>query len=85
MPDSLKTKCWIYFPEPQVPFYRATVFSNYSPNNAPPGHWSMMAEVSESPEKPVAMDSIVEAVVAALERCGWIDRSECCQPLASPA
>ena len=36
-PDALKTKCWIYFPEPQVPFYRATVFSNYSPNNAPAG------------------------------------------------
>ena len=35
VPDALKTKCWIYFPEPQVPFYRATVFSNYSPNNAP--------------------------------------------------
>ena len=53
VPEALKTKCWIYFPEPQVPFYRATVFSNYSPNNAPPGHWSLMAEVSESPEKPV--------------------------------
>jgi hypothetical protein len=50
---TLQTKCWIYFPEPQVPFYRATVFSNYSPNNAPDGHWSLMAEVSESPEKPV--------------------------------
>ena len=35
VPDALETKCWMYFPEPQVPFYRATVFSNYSPNNAP--------------------------------------------------
>ncbi len=74
VPDDLKTKCWVYFPEPQVPFYRATVFSNYSPNNAPPGHWSVMAEVSESPEKAVAIDSIVADVVNALERCGWIDR-----------
>jgi protoporphyrinogen oxidase len=74
-PAELETKCWIYFPEPQVPFYRATVFSNYSPHNAPPGHWSLMAEVSESPEKPVDMNAIVEEVVSAFERCGLIDRA----------
>jgi protoporphyrinogen oxidase len=50
------------------------VFSNYSPNNAPAGHWSLMAEVSESPQKPVEMDAIVEEVVSAFERCGFIDR-----------
>lgn len=75
VPDALETKCWIYFPEPQVPFYRATVFSNYSPNNAPLGHWSLMAEVSESPEKPVERRAIIEDVVSAFERCGFIDRS----------
>ena len=75
VPDVLKTKCWIYFPEPQQPFYRATLFSNYSPNNAPPGHWSLMAEVSESPDKPVVLETIVEEVVTAFERCGFIDRT----------
>ena len=75
VPDDLKTKCWIYFPEPQLPFYRATVFSNYSPNNAPAGHWSMMGEVSESPEKPVDRNTIVDEVVSAFERCGFMDRS----------
>ena len=75
VPDDLKTKCWIYFPEPQMPFYRATVFSNYSPNNAPAGHWSMMGEVSESPEKPVDRNTIVDEVVSAFERCGFMDRS----------
>lgn len=75
VPKQLETKCWIYFPEPHHPFYRATVFSNYSPNNAPQGHWSLMAEVSESPEKPVNLDTIVEEVVAAFEQCGFIDRS----------
>ena len=74
VPEDLKTKCWVYFPEPQLPFYRATVFSNYSPHNAPPGHWSVMAEISESPDKAVAMATIVDDVVVALERCGWIDR-----------
>jgi protoporphyrinogen oxidase len=75
VPDALKTKCWMYFPEPDVPFYRATVFSNYSPNNAPQGHWSLMAEVSESQEKPVSMDTVVDDVVSAFERCGFIERS----------
>ncbi|MBY0495216.1 MAG: FAD-dependent oxidoreductase [Cyanobacteria bacterium] len=74
-PADLATKCWIYFPEPEYPFYRVTVFSNYSPNNAPAGHWSLMAEVSESPEKPVDIRTVVDAVVAGFERCGFIDRS----------
>ena len=48
--EDLKTKCWLYFPEDHTPFYRVTVFSNYSPNNvARPGEqWSLMAEVSET-------------------------------------
>ena len=75
-PDDLKTKCWIYFPEPGVPFYRATVFSNYSPNNAPSGHWSLMAEVSESPDKPVDQSTIVQDVVEGFVACGFIDAND---------
>ncbi len=30
-------KCWLYFPEPDCPFYRATVFSHYAPSNVPAG------------------------------------------------
>ena len=74
-PDDLKTKCWIYFPEDRVPFYRATVFSNYSPNNVPTAspHWSLMAEVSESPDKPVNASTIVAEAVAGFQSCGFID------------
>ena len=75
VPDDLRTKCWIYFPEDRVPFYRATVFSNYSPNNVPTGtpHWSLMAEVSESPRKPVDANTVVADVVAGFRSCGFID------------
>jgi protoporphyrinogen oxidase len=61
----LATKCWMYFPEADCPFYRVTVFSNYSPNNVPDStkHWSLMAEVSESAHKPVNASSLVEDVV----------------------
>ena len=33
---ALGNKCWMYFPEDNTPFYRCTVFSNYSVNNCPP-------------------------------------------------
>jgi protoporphyrinogen oxidase len=74
-PDDLRTKCWIYFPEDRVPFYRATVFSNYSPNNVPTStpHWSLMAEVSESPDKPVVQETLIAEVIAGFLACGFID------------
>ena len=61
----LHTKCWMYFPEENCPFYRATVFSNYSQGNVPDitRHWSLMLEVSESPYKPVEQESLVEEVI----------------------
>jgi protoporphyrinogen oxidase len=65
-PPHLKKKCWMYFPESDTPFYRATVFSNYSPQNVPAdGHyWSLMFEVSESTVKPVNSDQLLDSVVA---------------------
>ena len=43
------TKCWMYFPESDSPFYRVTYLSNYSPKMTPPGdHFSLLAEVSAS-------------------------------------
>ncbi|MBT4124615.1 MAG: NAD(P)-binding protein [Candidatus Pacebacteria bacterium] len=46
----LKTKCWMYFPEKNIPFFRATVFSNYSKNNVPDhkNQWSLMLEISQT-------------------------------------
>jgi protoporphyrinogen oxidase len=63
--DRLKTKCWMYFPEDNCPFYRVTVFSNYSPQNVPDisQHWSLMAEVSQSECKPVNRATLVEDTV----------------------
>ncbi|CCU75570.1 unnamed protein product [Blumeria hordei] len=34
-PENIGDKCWLYFPEDNCPFYRATIFSNYSPYNQP--------------------------------------------------
>jgi protoporphyrinogen oxidase len=76
-PEALRTKCWMYFPESQTPFYRVTVFSNYSPNNvARPGEqWSLMAEVSESTAKPVNAATLVDDVVKGFKSVGFMDDS----------
>jgi len=64
----LRGKCWMYFPESNCPFYRVTVFSHYSPNNVPDisRYWSLMAEVSESPVRPVDVSRVVADVVDGL-------------------
>lgn len=72
--STLKKKCWMYFPESNCPFYRATVFSNYSPNNVPNirAGWSLMCEVSESPAKPVDEKSVVEETIRGAIASGLI-------------
>jgi protoporphyrinogen oxidase len=66
-PASISSKCWMYFPEKNCPFYRATLFSKYSPNNVPDGpFWSLMVEISESEFKPVRKESLIEETIAGL-------------------
>lgn len=78
VPEALRTKNWIYFPEPELPFYRVTVFSNYSPRNVPDPsrYWSLLCEVSESPEKPVDSGRVVGDVVAGLRQAGLLPETE---------
>ncbi|HEX2464972.1 MAG TPA: FAD-dependent oxidoreductase, partial [Thermoanaerobaculia bacterium] len=78
-PETLRKKCWMYFPESHSPYYRVTVFSNYSPRNAPDGdgYWSLMAEVCESPAKPVDAATLRDWTLAALRQDRLIgDRTE---------
>jgi protoporphyrinogen oxidase len=76
--EDLATKCWMYFPEDNCPFYRVTVFSNYSPYNVPDisTHWSLMAEVSESPHKPVNHEHLLEQVIQGALDTRLIERRE---------
>ncbi|HLK16568.1 MAG TPA: FAD-dependent oxidoreductase [Fimbriimonadaceae bacterium] len=74
-PPQLATKCWMYFPEDDCPFYRVTVFSNYSPRNVPAGgpYWSLMAEVSESKHRSVDQGTLIEQTVQGMVNTGLID------------
>ncbi len=63
VPAVLNTKCWMYFPEHKAPFFRATVFSNYAPSNAPEGTWSLMTEVASSQYNPLPEEEIIANVI----------------------
>jgi len=77
-PEALRTKCWMYFPESNCPFYRVTVFSNYSPNNVPDinKYWSLMCETSESQVKPVDRSQVIEDSIAGAMATGLISSSD---------
>jgi len=63
------TKCWMYFPESDSPFYRVTYLSNYSPKMTPPGeHFSMLAEVSASRFKQENADDVVDRTIKGMVR-----------------
>lgn len=71
------TKCWVYFPSPDIPFYRATFFSNYSPFNVPNGdveHYSsLMCEVSFRDGTSIGHKDMMESTLAGLIREGLLE------------
>lgn len=74
------TKCWMYFPEDNCPFYRVTNFHNYSPYNVPGGdvenYYALMCETSYSLHKPVSKDDIVEETIQGLINSGMINEND---------
>ncbi len=67
LPDNLQEKCWVYFPDRDVCFYRATIMSNLSPFTVPQENtWSLMLEVpsSSSPKPdPIVMDQVIHDLI----------------------
>lgn len=71
-------KCWMYFPEANCPFYRLTYLSNYSPDVVPDpaSHYSILAEISHSPFKPVDRATIVDETIEGLVSTRMISDSD---------
>lgn len=76
VPEQLKTKCWMYFPENKAPFFRATVFSNYAATNAPKGTWSLMTEVASSQYNPLPNEEIIAEVVQGAKNVKLIQKPD---------
>ena len=56
-PERIGDKCWLYFPEDNCPFYRATIFSNYSPNNQPPASTKLPTQQLADGSKPSSTEA----------------------------
>ena len=65
---------WMYFPGPEVPFYRAGSATAAMPSLAPPGCSSFYVESSHRRGTPPSTDA--EAVLAGLRRVGLLDKDE---------
>jgi protoporphyrinogen oxidase len=71
------TKNWIYFPEPDVPFYRVTYLSNYSPYmTAKPDQTLFLTETSRSSFKPEDAATIVDRVIDGLVATGLMTEDD---------
>jgi hypothetical protein len=70
------TKSWMYFPEPELPFYRVTNFAKYAAANVPGAdtgrYSSFMTETAHSDRRPVSRDGLGERVEAALRQAGLV-------------
>ncbi|KAJ2972943.1 hypothetical protein NQ176_g6871 [Zarea fungicola] len=99
-PPNIGHSSWLYFVEDNYPFYRATIFSNYSTFNQPhaevqlptkqragghlfvtsdpePGpYWSILLEVSESSEKPVQQETLLQECLDGLIEADLLDPSD---------
>jgi len=66
-------RCWIYFTDSEMPCYRATYFSHYSPYNVPNGDTeqssSLMCEMSfrvgEEPNPETVLDQVTTGLIKA--------------------
>lgn len=74
------SKCWMYFPENNSPFYRVTNFHNYSPHNVPDGDISrfssLMCETTYSSTKPEQKTTIIDATIQGLISSGMMKEEQ---------
>jgi protoporphyrinogen oxidase len=77
-PPVLRDKFWIHCVPDALPFFRATVASNYAPGNVPAGapHWSLLLEVTTTRHRPEQAPDIVDRCLSASAKSGWIDPAD---------
>lgn len=73
-------KCWIYFADAEMPCYRATYFSKYSPFNVPNGdtsrYSSLMCEASIPNGQHIDADAVWKQTLAGLIRAGVLEEGD---------
>ena len=73
IPKALEGVCFLYVPESDLPFWRLTMLSNYSPEVAPTGAWSILCEINSSRDRNKPQGDIVSAVITGLTKLGFLE------------
>lgn len=81
--DADTTKCWMYFPEDDCPYYRVTYLSNYSTKVAPNDHFSLLAEVSVSEYKPEDPADVVQRTIDGMRDTGLLTQRQVDEDIVS--
>ena len=69
-PEALADKTWLYCPDRRVPWYRATMLSNYDPGNAGEGRWNILCEVPSFDAEPATAEEAIAGTASSLEALG---------------
>lgn len=67
---------WVYFYDHEIPFFRVSFPSKFSPDNAPAGHSSISCEIAYSRRKPLSEDGLILRTVEALIQTGILLESD---------
>ncbi|KPJ58987.1 MAG: hypothetical protein AMJ42_02345 [Deltaproteobacteria bacterium DG_8] len=70
--DNVSDQHWVYFPEPEILFYRVGVYSNFSSAMAPPQKSSLYVEISYLPNAPLNKADILESAFEGLKTCRFL-------------
>jgi protoporphyrinogen oxidase len=70
--ERVSDKHWLYFPEPEFPFYRVGFPTNFSPALGRPGCSSMYVEMSHRPTEHQSAEELIERARKGMERAGII-------------
>jgi len=68
--DHVSDKHWLYFPEPEYPFYRVGFPMNFSPSLGRAGCSSMYVEMSHRPNEQESSEQLVARARSGLEQIG---------------
>jgi protoporphyrinogen oxidase len=67
---------WIYFPEPEFPFYRVGFYSNFVPGMAPKKTSSLYIEISSTPGNKKSYETMLETSLDGLKKCGILKKED---------
>jgi protoporphyrinogen oxidase len=68
--EQVSDKHWLYFPEPEYPFYRIGFPMNFSPALGRPGCSSMYVEMSHRPAEQQSGEQLLARARSGMERAG---------------